>query len=60
MNRLDRCSAAPPDGAPRRKHWNQRCSQCKRFARLWPGEGRCDRCAGMLPLQYVPGPGERQ
>lgn len=54
MNRLNRPVVAPLDGSTR-------CVRCKRFARLWPGESVCDRCAGMLPLVYVPRPkrGER-
>jgi rRNA maturation endonuclease Nob1 len=53
MNTVDRCAVIPPDGVTQRT----RCEKCKRFARLWPGEGLCDRCGGMLPLEYVPRPG---
>jgi hypothetical protein len=34
-----------------------RCTRCKRFARLLPGEILCGRCAGTLPLDF--GRGER-
>lgn len=27
-----------------------RCVECKRFARLLPGETKCARCLGVLPL----------
>ena len=29
-----------------------RCTRCKRFARLLPGETLCGRCAGTLPLDF--------
>jgi hypothetical protein len=61
MNRLDRSAVVPLDGVPAH---NNRCSTCKRFARLWPGETQCDRCNGALALEYIPrpttGPGERR
>lgn len=58
MDRLDRPVAVPPDGAG--KQIRSRCEKCKRFARLWPGESQCDRCNGALPLEYIPGRGERR
>lgn len=30
-----------------------RCTKCKKFARLLPGEDRCAPCLGMLPLPLV-------
>lgn len=27
-----------------------RCAECKKFARLLPGETKCAPCLGMLPL----------
>jgi hypothetical protein len=60
MNTLDRSSAAPLDGATNRANRVRRCSQCKRFARLWPGETRCDCCNGFLALEFVPRPGEHR
>jgi hypothetical protein len=30
-----------------------RCVECKRFARLLPGEAKCGPCMGMLPLLLV-------
>ena len=27
-----------------------RCAECKKFARLLPGETKCGPCMGMLPL----------
>lgn len=37
-----------------------RCTECKRFARLLPGEEKCSLCMGMLPLPIVvPAAGER-
>lgn len=54
MNTLDRSKPAPPVGAAKQNHHVQRCAQCKRFARLWPGETRCDRCNGFLALEFVP------
>jgi hypothetical protein len=38
----------------RRRSGGTRCIRCKRFARLWPGEGQCAGCAGVLALEYVP------
>jgi hypothetical protein len=32
-----------------------RCSQCKRFAKLAPGDRECASCAGRLPLE-LPAP----
>jgi hypothetical protein len=37
-----------------------RCAECKKFARLLPGETRCASCMGMLPLDLtVPDMGSR-
>jgi hypothetical protein len=30
-----------------------RCAECKRFARLLPGETKCDPCLGALPLDLT-------
>jgi hypothetical protein len=56
VNRVNRSRVVPLDGAAQR----HRCEKCKRFARLWPGESLCDRCSGVLALEYVPRPGERR
>lgn len=29
-----------------------RCAECKKFARLLPGETKCAPCLGMLPLAF--------
>jgi hypothetical protein len=36
-----------PDGTTRK-----RCATCKRFARLLSNQTECDRCAGVLPLDF--------
>lgn len=33
-----------------------RCSVCKRFARVLVLDGRCEPCAGVLPLDFSPTP----
>lgn len=30
-----------------------RCAECKRFAKLLPGETKCSPCRGMLPLDLT-------
>lgn len=51
MNRLDRAVVIPLDGVTQQSN---RCSRCKRFARLWPGESTCARCSGVLSWEFVP------
>jgi predicted amidophosphoribosyltransferase len=51
VNRLDRAVVVPLDGVTKQ---NNRCSRCKRFARLWPRESACAQCSGVLSLEFVP------
>ena len=52
MTRLEPTRVSAPEGVTR-----TRCAKCRRFARLMPGETRCDRCSGVLPLDF--GRGDR-
>ena len=45
MQTLDDGNRRAPVGVTR-----SRCAECKRFARLLPGETKCARCLGVLPL----------
>jgi hypothetical protein len=52
MERLEPMPTCAPEGVTR-----TRCAKCRRFARLLPQQTRCDRCLGVLPLDF--GRGER-
>jgi hypothetical protein len=52
MEMLEPARISPLEGVTR-----TRCQKCRRFARLLPGQLRCDRCVGALPLDF--GRGER-
>lgn len=54
MTTLDDGKMRAPDGVTR-----TRCTNCKRFAKLLPGERECAPCQGMLPLDLpvMPRPG---
>ena len=45
MTTLDDDNRRAPAGVTR-----TRCAQCKKFAKLAPGESKCAPCMGMLPL----------
>ena len=45
MQTLDDGNRRAPVGVTR-----LRCAECKRFARLLPGETKCAPCLGALPL----------
>ena len=45
MQTLDDDKQPSPVGVTR-----SRCAECKRFARLLPGETKCAPCLGALPL----------
>lgn len=52
MTRLEPARTAAPGGVTR-----TRCTRCKRFARLLPGETLGGRCSGVLALDF--GRGDR-
>jgi hypothetical protein len=47
MTRLEPTPVPTPEGVTQ-----TRCSWCRRFARLLPGETLCNPCAGVLPLDF--------
>jgi len=48
MQTLDDDKQRPPVGVTR-----SRCEECKRFAKLLPGETKCAPCLGALPLDLT-------
>jgi len=48
MTTLDETAQPASTGVTRK-----RCADCKKFARLAPGETKCAPCMGMLPLDLT-------